>query len=290
MLPPLVISPTEPPLPRGNVSVPAVIVSVPPTLRLEIEFSVIFAEAVTVPSKVVAVTVVPAVTGPLKVAVAPLATLICIPLAPELSEPPASIVHCPPESIVSDGRVTTLPPLPLMRPPLNTCSVPVPPTSTSDPVLTVCCVSVPLTPSMPLTSRSGLATWRSDMVTPLSISRSPPESTVTWSAVTSAVTWTVCPLRMVTVWAAIVGASVAAAHVVHAGAGALSHVAIAFQAPLAAVRKQSFGALSVNAVHLTMPEDWPIAVSVKVRPRWDSSSRNSALWILPSASATTVAT
>jgi hypothetical protein len=42
---------------------------------------VIFAEAFTVPSKVVAVAVVPAVTGPFKV-VAPVLTVICIPLPP----------------------------------------------------------------------------------------------------------------------------------------------------------------------------------------------------------------
>ena len=116
---------------------------------------VMFAEEVTVPLKSWPEPVVPAVTGPLKVAVAPVLTVICIPVPPELSEPPESIVHCPPESIVSSGLVATLPPLPLMRPPLNTVQRARAAHFDIGPrVADGRCVSVPLTPSVPLTRRS----------------------------------------------------------------------------------------------------------------------------------------
>ena len=66
--PPLLIEPIEPPLPREIESVPAVIVSVPPTWRFEIDTIEMFADEVSDPLTVKAV---PEVIGPATVAVAP---------------------------------------------------------------------------------------------------------------------------------------------------------------------------------------------------------------------------
>ena len=69
-LPPLLIEPIVPPLPRETERVPAVMVSVPPTCRFETELIVKFAEAVAVPFTVNA-PFPPVVTAPPKFAVPP---------------------------------------------------------------------------------------------------------------------------------------------------------------------------------------------------------------------------
>jgi hypothetical protein len=65
----------------------------------------------------------------------------------------------------------------------------------------------------------------------------------------------VCPFRIVIVLAALVGARVALAQTVQLPAvGALSHVPVEFQFPLATVRKQSLAKLSMNVVRAVKPD------------------------------------
>jgi hypothetical protein len=104
-------------------------------------------------------------------------------------------------------------------------------------LLTTACplfVMFPAVATVPLSVRSVPAPSATLKVTPLLTLSVAPSSTVNWSASTLAVTVTVCGLRTLTVSLAEVGVCVAATHV--APSTDISHVAFAFQLPVAALR------------------------------------------------------
>jgi hypothetical protein len=176
---------------------------------------------------------------PALVNVAPEATVIVEPEAPlPGTVAPTATARLPPEFTVSVAA-----PLGKLIDPL-TFTVPlVLSDGTPDPDATF---NVPLTLTVPveLTVIDGLAravarVWEGSTVSVPSTTRK--------RTVAAAVTVTVWPPRTVTVLAALVGARVAALHVVH-GEAADSQVLVLPQGPLCTERKQSFAAEASTAV------------------------------------------